>query len=141
MTDIDTAYAGALAGEHAAIYGYGILGPHLTGTALALAQQSELAHRDLRDQLIEALSSPPAAESFYTLPFAVTTPATAVALAAAIEERCTALWRDVVVAADIATRPAQLTAFTAVALRAAAWRRAGGAVPGTEAFPGLHTAI
>lgn len=134
---IDTALAAALSGEHAAIYAYDILGPHLTGAQLALAQQSELAHRNVRDQLLDALTDPPPAEPFYTLPFPVTSASTAVSLATTIEERCSALWREVVVAADPTARPAHLTTFTNTALRAAAWRRAGGAVPGTEAFPGL----
>ncbi len=134
---LDVALGAALAGAHAAIYAYGVLGPHLTGPALAMAQQSELLHRNLRDALLETLVSPPAAEALYGLPFAVTDRATAIALAVYVEEHGAALWRDVVVAADSGTRPGPLDTFINTELRAATWRRLGGAFPGTTAFPGL----
>lgn len=137
MTSLDTALTAALAGEHAAIYAYGVLGPHLTGATLALAQQTELTHRNQRDALLEALQSPPAAEAFYQTPFPVNSAASAIALAVYVEEHCAALWRDVVVAADPTTRPSQLTTFTAAELRAMAFRQAGGSFPGTIPFPGL----
>jgi hypothetical protein len=137
MTDLNRALNAALAGEHAAIYAYGVLGSHLSAATLALAQQTELAHRNLRDSLLEALPSPVAAEAIYALPFAVTGKAAAIALAVYVEEHCAVLWRDVVVSADATTRTSQLATFTATALRAAAFRRAGGATPGTVAFPGL----
>jgi hypothetical protein len=137
VTDLDHALGAALAGEYAAIFAYGVVGPHLAGAALALAQRSEVIHRDQRDSLLELLSAPLAPAPLYALPFPVTSPATAIALAVYVEDRCAVLWRDVVVAADRATRPAELAIFVDTALRAAAFRRLGGAFPGTVAFPGL----
>lgn len=126
----------AVAGEDAAIYAYGVLGPHLTGSARSLATQAELAHRNLRDSMLEKLASPPAAQANYALPFPVNSFATAVALAVHVEERCAALWRAVIVASESSSRDQPLTELTSAALRAAAFRRAGGARPGTVAFPG-----
>jgi len=137
MTSYDQALADALRGEHAAIYAYGVLGPRLTGATLALAQQNELAHRDLRDSLLEAMTKPPPPEAFYALPFPVTDATSAVALAVTVESRCAVLWRAVVVAAASNARAQPLDSLTATALRAMAMRRAGGAIPGTVAFPGL----
>jgi hypothetical protein len=134
---LDTALAAALAGEHAAIYAYGVLGPHLAGPALAIAQQNELLHRNQRDNLIETLANPPAPAALYALPFKVTDRASAIALGVYVEEHCAALWRDVVIAADATTRASQLDTFVNTELRAAVLRRLGGAFPGTIPFPGL----
>ena len=71
----------AIAGEEAAIFAYGVLGPHLTGANLALAQQAELGHRNLRDQVGETMSAPPDAAVIYQMPFPVTDAVTALAAA------------------------------------------------------------
>jgi len=128
--------ADAVAGEYAAIYAYGVLGPHLTGSARSLAAQAELAHRNLRDSLLEKLDSPPAPRASYALPFPVDSPTSAIALAVHVEERCAALWRAAVAAAASSARDQPLAELTNAALRAAAFRRAGGVLPGTVAFPG-----
>ena len=133
----------ALAGEHAAIYGYGVIGAHLTGNALSQARQAEAAHRDRRDSMLEALAStgatPPAAQPAYALPFPVTDAASAVRLAQQIEERTAALWRAVLPPASAAQRRTALNALTDAALRAARWRRTAGTRPGTVALPGTPT--
>jgi hypothetical protein len=134
---LDTALGAALQGEYAAIYAYGVLGPRLTGAARTLAAQYQAAHRAKRDEMLETLTSPPAAEAIYALPFPVTDARTAVQLAVYVESRCAVLWRAVVVASAGAGRQDPLNVLTATALRAAVLRRAGGAVPGTVAFPGL----
>ncbi len=137
MTGLDDALGAALGGEHAAIYAYGVLGPRLTGTARAMAQQYEAAHRTQRDAMLETMPSPPAGQAIYTLPFGVTDARSAIALAVYVESRCAELWRAVVVASDGRDRKSPLTLLADAALRAAAFRRAGGAVPGTVPFPGL----
>jgi hypothetical protein len=137
MSPVEDALDAALAGEHAAIYAYGLLGPYLTGQALALARQAELDHRNQRDALLETLAHPPAAEVTYATPFPVTDATSAVRLAVYVEEHCAALWRAATVAATGDARRTGLTALTDAATRAAAFRRAGGASPGTVAFPGL----
>lgn len=137
MITLENALNAALDGEHAAIFAYGALGPKLTGTARAMALQYEAVHRDQRDSMLETMTSAPTGQAIYALPFAVTDARSAIALAVEVEERCAQLWRAVVTAAESSARQAPLTVLTNAALRAAAFRRVGGAVPGTVAFPGL----
>jgi Domain of unknown function (DUF4439) len=137
MTSADAALTAAVNGEDAAIYAYGVIGPHLTGPALALAVQSELDHRNLRDQVAETMPSPPAASVIYQMPFPITSAATALAAAVTVEERSSALWRAVVVATAGNVRQAALNALIAGAIRAASFRRFAGTYPGTVPFPGL----
>jgi hypothetical protein len=127
----------ALAGEHAAVWGYGVLGPRAGSSSTeALARTTYAAHRDLRDGLaarIEALDADPvAAEPSYQLPFEVTDRKTARALAIRLEERTADLYGDLVAAA---TTPA-LRAEAASALAGAELRRIQwGGTP--FAFPGM----
>lgn len=137
MSAIDEALGAALDGEYAAIYAYGVLGPKLIGTPRAMAQQYEAAHRAQRDNMLETMQSPTAGQAMYALPFAVTDAPSAIALAVYVEARCARLWRAVVVASQGDARKPPLKVLTDTALRAAAFRRAGGAVPGTVPFPGL----
>ncbi|HZD98416.1 MAG TPA: ferritin-like domain-containing protein [Micromonosporaceae bacterium] len=137
MTTLDNALDAALDGEHAAIYAYGVVGPRLMGTARAMALQHEAVHRAQRDSMLETMASAPTGQAIYSLPFAVTDARSAIALAVEVEARCAQLWRAVVAASESSGRPAPLTVLTNAALRAAALRRIGGAVPGTVAFPGL----
>jgi sirohydrochlorin ferrochelatase len=137
VTTLDDALDAALDGEHAAIYAYGVVGPKLTGTARAMALQYEAVHRAQRDSMLETMTSPPTGQAVYALPFAVTDTRSAIALAVEVEARCAQLWRAVVAATESTGRQAPLTVLTNAALRAAALRRIGGAVPGTVAFPGL----
>jgi hypothetical protein len=134
-----TTLGDALAGEHAAIFGYGVLGAHLTGPALDLARQAEAAHRARRDGLLVRLSSaspaPPAADPAYTLPFAVTDEASALKLATGIEERTGAVWRATIAEVGGDDRHRALDALTDCALRAARFRRAAGQTPGTVPLP------
>jgi hypothetical protein len=140
VTTADQALAAALAGEHAAIYGYGILGAHLSGAPLTLARQAEAAHRNRRDSLLEMISAaggtPPAADPAYALPFPVIDAASALRLALQIEERAAAIWRAALPATTGAQRRSGLDALTDAAVRAARWRRAAGQQPGTVALPG-----
>jgi Domain of unknown function (DUF4439) len=133
----------ALAAEHAAIWGYGVAGGHLAAGALDLARQSEAAHRDRRDVLIEQLSGagdpPPAAAPAYDLPFPVTDQASALRLAVQIEERTGAVWRATLPQLTGDARRAPLNALTDCAVRAARWRRLTGQTPGTVALPGTSS--
>ncbi|WP_198663520.1 ferritin-like domain-containing protein [Jiangella endophytica] len=125
----------ALAGEHACVYGYGVVGAHLPGDA-ETARDALATHRTRRDELtaliVAAGSAPVAAEPGYALPSPVTDAASARALGVLLEERLGALYADVVGAA---TTP-ELRAFAvrgvvAATVQAIAW---GGA---PTAFPGL----
>lgn len=127
----------ALAGEHACVYGYGVVGAHLPDDAEP-AHEALAAHRQSRDALAaliaEAGATPAAALSGYALPVPVTDEVSASALAATIEERLVALYVDVVAAAD--EDAADLKALAARAATDATARlvRWGGQA---AAFPGL----
>jgi hypothetical protein len=133
------ALAAALVAEHAAIYGYGVLGAHLSGGALAQAQQAEAAHRARRDDLLVRLTAagakPPAADVAYALPFPVTDAASAQKLAVQLEERTAAFWRVALGPTTGDERKLALAALVDTALRAARWRRATGTQPGTVPLP------
>src|SRR5437868_15090063 len=65
----------ALAAEHAAVYGYGVLGSRLRGTPRQTAKAVWDAHRAQRDRLISILSVVPvAAAPAYRLPVTVVSP-------------------------------------------------------------------
>ena len=135
MSAATDALGSALAAEHAAIFGYGVVGARLTGAALAQAQQADAAHRDRRDRLIVRLTKvgieAPAALPAYALPFPVTDPASAQRL----EERAAAIWRVALGPTTGDDRRLALDALTDCALRAARWRRATGQQPGTVPLP------
>lgn len=123
----------ALAGEHAAVYGYGVAGARLSGPARGGARAGYDAHLARRDQLtgllVDAGQVPVPAEPAYELP-SVGTAAEAVALALGIEERLGVVYGDVVAAAGGFVRELAARALQDTAVRAAGWR--GGSVP----FPG-----
>jgi hypothetical protein len=132
----------ALAAEHAAIFGYGVLGPHLTGQGRIRAVTAEQAHRDRRNALaavlIKAQLEPVAAEPAYALPFPVEDRASAMKLAIQLEERTAAAWRAVVPAVTAADRTMAIEALTECAVMATRWRRAlAPNAPATVAFPGV----
>jgi len=129
------ALQGALAAEHAAVYGYGVAGAMLTGRQQAAARAGWLAHQLARDTL-EALltrlgATPVAASAAYRLPFAVTGRTSAARLAAALEDGVTRAYLGVVAVNDASLRSFGAQAMQAAAGRAHAW---GGK---TEAFPGM----
>ena len=129
-----------LRAEHAAVYGYGVVGGIMATAAPASpdranADASYLVHRDRRDRLaalIDGLDADPAAaEPAYQLPFEVGGRAGARRLARRIEDRAAAVYAQAVAATVGATRELVAEALTDCAVRGVAW----GAAP--EAFPGL----
>jgi Domain of unknown function (DUF4439) len=125
----------ALAAEHAAVYGYGIVGANLTGSRQAAAMTNWVAHQVARDTL-EAMirsrgSEPVPAAVAYRLPVTVRTPGQAVSLAVLLEDRVATAYLGLVALSDISVRQFGALQVRAAALRAAAWR--GSTVP----FPGL----
>src|SRR6185437_12533689 len=94
------ALQGALAAEHAAVYGYGIVGALLAGGAQSHARASWAAHQVARDNLVTLLTklgaTPVAASPAYQLPFAVTNANSAKQLAAALEDGVTRAYLAVV---------------------------------------------
>ncbi|HVU60433.1 MAG TPA: ferritin-like domain-containing protein [Mycobacteriales bacterium] len=79
----------ALAAEQAVVYGYGVVGAHLSGKAQRYAATRLTAHQVLRDQiaaLIQQIGAVAgAAQPAYQMPFAVTDPASARRLAGTLE--------------------------------------------------------
>jgi hypothetical protein len=127
----------ALAAEHAAVYGYGIVGAMVTGGAVTLARADWLAHQEARDtleaMLVKLGATPVAASPAYQLPFAVTGAASAVRLAAALEDGVTQAYLAVVAVTDRTLRSFGALAMQPPANRALAWRGT------TVAFPGMPT--
>ena len=125
----------ALAGEHAAIYGYGVVGAHLRGAARARARAAYDEHRARRDQLqqllVERNATPVTASAAYRLPRPVETAADARSLATELEERLAAVWADAVADLQDDLRELAARVLQDIAIRGAQWR--GGSVP----LPGL----
>ncbi|MET7681560.1 ferritin-like domain-containing protein [Streptomyces sp. NPDC005423] len=131
----ETALQAALAAEHAAVYGYGVVGGRIREARRTEARAAYDAHRARRDALVRAVrdlgGAPVAAAAAYALPFAVPDSAAAERLAAELEDRVAGVYSDVVRAAVDGARGSAAEALREAAVRAARWR--GGSV----AFPGL----
>jgi hypothetical protein len=129
------ALQGALAAEHAAVYGFGVVGAYSSGAALAQARADWLAHQVARDNLAAMLTgrgaAPVAASPAYQLPFAVTGAVSAKRLAAALENGVTGAYLALVAVNDPALRTFGATAMQISANRATAWSGI------TVAFPGM----
>ena len=130
------ALQGALAAEHAAVYGYGVVGAMLAGPGQADARADWLAHQVARDTLEAMLTrlgaTPVAASPAYRLPFAVTGTASAQRLAATLEEGVTRAYLGLVAVNNPALRTLGARAMQTSANRATAWSGI------TVAFPGLQ---
>ena len=123
-----------LAGEYAAIYGYGLVAAQLVGTTKRQAQSAIDSHRVRRDQMRASITatgqSPPIPAAAYDSSTPVTTPAQASDLAAAIESGLAGSYAQLAaLSADGERRTAALAAQES-AVRAASWSTT------TQAFPG-----
>lgn len=132
----------ALAAEHAAVWGYGVVGDALGTDAGAAVTDAENAHRDVRDRvtalLVERNEEVVGAEGAYALPFPVLSPTDAAALAVVLEDGTAAAWVRVLdQAAERTTRELAVGYLGAAEVRAVGWRAAAGQTPVTRAFPGL----
>ena len=136
MTTAVAALQAALAAEDAAIFGYGVAGAHLSGSRKSAAEQHWTEHNEARDTLTAMISAlgatPVAAQAFYQLPFAVHDAATAMTLAAYLEDGVTRAYLGLVAVSDRRLRTFGALAMQRPAERAAFWRGT------TEAFPGLQ---
>ncbi|MGW0844117.1 ferritin-like domain-containing protein [Streptomyces sp. NPDC002787] len=125
----------ALAAEHAAVYGYGIVGGRIGEARQSEAREAYDAHRGRRDELTRTVrdlgGKPAVAAAGYALPFQVTDSDSAVRLAAELEERVAGVYSDLVRASEGDRRRTAAEALREAAVRAVRWR--GGSV----AFPGL----
>jgi rubrerythrin len=138
MTPLEALQA-TLAGEHAAIYVYGVLGGRTSQSAepaLATALRSAYeVHRMRRDQVAAMVrdddAEPVAAEVSYQLPNPADTARRCRRAAAEIEERCTELYAQAVGSTARANRQWAIDAMADAAVRQLTF----GADP--TAFPGV----
>ncbi len=102
MTEL-TALRAALAAEQAIVYGYGVVGAHLSGTAERYASDRLTTHMTRRDQLAalvtQAGARPAAARAAYQLPFAVENRRSATQLGAHLEQGANDAYWDLTAAA------------------------------------------
>ncbi|MGW7527375.1 ferritin-like domain-containing protein [Streptomyces sp. NPDC054783] len=129
-----TALQAALAAEHAAVYGYGVVGGRIGAARRSEARAAYDAHRARRDALIREVrdlgGEPVAANAGYALPFPVPDSPAAVLLAARLEERVAGVYADLVRAATGARRGAAAAALREAAVRAVRWNGESVAFPG-----------
>ncbi|RZT13895.1 uncharacterized protein DUF4439 [Mycobacterium sp. BK558] len=131
----------AVAGEHASIYGYGLVSAHSTPEDNDLVADTMAEHRARREagiaMLEDAGAAVPLPAAGYAMPMEVDTPRQAATLAVRMEEDTATAWRAVVEqATDEKVRAFGVAAMLESAVTAARWRRVLGATPVTVAFPG-----
>ena len=124
-----------LAGEHAAVYGYGVVGARLVGQpderSAVAAYDAHRARRAAVTALVtKAGGQPTPADVAYALGGPVTTPTQARALAARVEQGAAAGYGDLVAAVEPADRAAPAAWLADAAIRAAAWSGQVETVPG-----------
>lgn len=124
----------ALAGEHAAIYGYGVVGGRLTSQS-GRALTNLNAHRSARDQLSRLIVSkgaePVPADPFYAVDISAGTQKQLVTTAIAIEDRLSVLYAELMLEKDASARGIAVEQLQGCAVRATQWRGRA------QAFPGL----
>lgn len=124
-----------LGAEHAAVYGYGVVGARSTGPAQVRARAALDAHRARRDEVERLIAQsggrPEAAAPAYSLPFPVVSAADAARLAAHLEDGVAAHQANLVAEASGEQRVATAKWLQQTAFEASTWRGS------TVAFPGL----
>lgn len=138
------ALQGVLRAEHAAVWGYGVVGGLANPERENAVEQAQNTHRTLRDQVSDLLrardSDPATAEATYDLPFEVADPVSAVHLAATLEDGVAAAWRYLLGRTDDADlRAKAVGALSDSAVRAVQWRQIADLTPLSTAFPGRTT--
>lgn len=127
----------ALAAEHAAVYGYGIVGARGGDQYARAATHDWNIHKAHRDQLIQLLrqrkATPVGSRAGYALPFDVDDPKSAARLAAHLEDGVAAAYLQVVAVTDQKLRAMGAHMLRDATLRGARW---GGS---TAAFPGMDS--
>jgi hypothetical protein len=131
----------AVAAEHAAIYGYGIVSAHSSPDENDLVSAELAEHRERREAAIAMLTSrsakAPVPAAGYQLPIPVNNPNDAATLAVRMEDDCAVAWRAALEqASSEQDRAFAVTALTAAAVAAARWKQVQGIKPVTVAFPG-----
>jgi hypothetical protein len=138
MTPLEAVQA-TLAGEHAAVYVYGVVGGRVStsaqATLAARVQEAYVLHRERRDQLTAMVRAagdePVAAEVSYELPNPAVTPGQLRQVALELEQRSAAVYADMVGSTSGANRQWALDALEDASVRMLGF----GADP--EPFPGV----
>ncbi|WP_328422783.1 ferritin-like domain-containing protein [Streptomyces sp. NBC_00443] len=124
----------ALAAEHAAVYGYGVVGGRISQERRSEARAAYDAHRVRRDALAREVrdlgAQPVAASPAYALPFPVSDSPAAVRFATGLEDRLAGVYSDLVRAAEGELRGTAAEALREAAVRAVRWRGESVAFPG-----------
>ncbi|WP_133689757.1 ferritin-like domain-containing protein [Mycobacterium sp. BK086] len=131
----------AVAAEHAAIYGYGIVSAHSSPDENDLVSAAMAEHRERREAAIATLTGhsakAPLPAAGYQLPMPVNNPTDAAKLAVRMEDDCAAAWRAALErASSDQDRAFAVTALTEAAVASARWKQILGIKPVTVAFPG-----
>jgi hypothetical protein len=125
----------ALAGEHAAIYGYGVIGARLAPQQRRIAVAARNAHRSARDQLARLITSaggaPVAAQDDYVVDVATANQTRLRNDLAGIEDRLCVLYAELVLSSQEDQRRLGIDQMQATAVRATGWRGSA------QVFPGL----
>ena len=155
MNPFMDAWQGALAAEQQAVFGYGLIGPHLDGADQPRALAEQNAHEATRDSIMAAMTAvdiaPVNARADYPDLYPVTDAASAQAVAARIEDACAVAWRVLYLASAIdpaeaakaglpnapARRAEAQRGLTSAAVTATRWRKIAGSVPASRPFPGI----
>ena len=139
-----TALQAALAAEHAAVYGYGVVGGRIREERRSEARAAYDAHRARRDALAREVrdlgAEPVAASAAYALPFPVPDSGAAVRFAAELEDRVAGVYSDLVRAAEGELRGTAAEALREAAVRAVRWRGESVAFPGLAERAGTASA-
>lgn len=144
MSDADlAALQTTLAGEHAALYVYGVLGGRTSRSAARALYDTLVTgydlHRWRRDELTRRVSdaggTPVAAAVTYDVPRVLDTPARISAVALGVERRCASTYAAMVAGTSAAHRPWAITALTQTAVRELALGGRPEAFPGADELP------
>jgi mevalonate kinase len=136
-----TALQSCLAGEHAAVYAYGVLAAVINDQASGTpadhrASRDYIAHRQRRDRLIDSITArgatPVAAQPAYGLPFPVMSVASAVRLARLVERRLAATYASAAGHSVTAVRAFAAGALADAAIATVSWGAAPTAFPGSR---------
>ena len=132
----------ALIAEHAAVYGYGVLGARLSGTLRDAAKTIWNVHRAQRDALLSVFSgTPPASAPAYRLPVRVDSARAAAQVATALEDELVTAYVGLAGAGSPDLRAFAADSAQRARARAVRWRAGTGGGPPRDAFPGLPSAV
>lgn len=139
MSAIDALQA-ALAGEHACIYGYGVVGGNLPDEQADAARAALEIHRSRREPLADQIrlrnAEPAAALAAYELPFPVDDAASARQLATLLEQRLAAIYADLVALSNlVSVRRLATSGLAESAQLVAQWSGDITALPGIDPAP------